>query len=120
MEWLADPAIWVGLATLVALEIVLGVDNLIFIAILVGRLPVEARERARRIGLSLALGMRLALLGAISWATSLTQPLFSVLGHALSWRDCILIAGGLFLLVKATTEIHDRLEVQSSERQADA
>ena len=120
MEWLADPAVWVGLATLVALEIVLGVDNLIFIAILVGRLPPEARERARRIGLSLALGMRLALLATISWATSLTQPLFSVLGHTLSWRDCILIGGGLFLLVKATTEIHDRLEVQLPEQHAGA
>jgi CBS domain containing-hemolysin-like protein len=112
MEWITDPAIWVGLATLIAMEIVLGVDNLIFIAILAGRLPPEQRERARRIGLSLALLMRLALLAVISWVMSLTQPVLTVLGAGLSWRDLILIGGGLFLLVKATTEIHERLEVR--------
>ena len=112
MEWITDPTIWVGLATLVVLEIVLGMDNLIFIAILAGRLPPQARERARRIGLSLALVMRLALLASISWVMSLTKPVFTVWGHGVSWRDLILIAGGLFLLVKATTEIHDRLEVR--------
>jgi CBS domain containing-hemolysin-like protein len=112
MEWIGDPAIWVGLATLVALELVLGVDNLIFIAILVGRLPPQLRERARVIGLTLALGMRLALLAGITWVMSLTRPLVTVLGQGLSWRDLILIAGGLFLLVKATTEIHQRVEVQ--------
>ena len=110
MEWLADPTVWLGLATLVALEIVLGVDNLIFIAILSDKLPPKERDRARILGLSLALVMRLALLGSITWVMSLTTPLFSGWGLELSWRDLILIAGGLFLLVKATTEIHDRLE----------
>jgi CBS domain containing-hemolysin-like protein len=112
MEWMTDPTIWVGLTTLVALEIVLGVDNLIFIAILAGRLPPRERERARRIGLMLALVTRLALLAGISWVMSLTKPVFAVWDHGVSWRDLILIAGGLFLLVKATMEIHDRLEAQ--------
>src|SRR5262245_13463539 len=103
MEWIADPGIWVGLVTLVALEIVLGVDNLIFIAILVGRLKPEVRERARRIGLVLALFMRLVLLAGISWMTTLTKAVFTLLGHEFSWRDLILIGGGLFLIVKATT-----------------
>ncbi|HEU4925211.1 MAG TPA: TerC family protein, partial [Burkholderiales bacterium] len=112
MEWIADPTVWLGLATLVALEIVLGVDNLIFIAILSDKLPPGQRDRARIIGLSLALVMRLALLGSITWVMSLTTPLFALWGLEVSWRDLILIAGGLFLLVKATTEIHDRLEPQ--------
>ncbi len=112
MDWMTDPAIWIGLATLVALEIVLGIDNLIFIAILAGRLPAEQRERARLIGLSLALVMRLALLASISWVMSLRDPVFTVWDHGVSWRDLILIGGGLFLLVKATTEMHDRLEAQ--------
>jgi CBS domain containing-hemolysin-like protein len=112
MEWITDPTVWVGLATLVVLEIVLGVDNLLFIAILAARLPPQQRERARRIGLSIALLMRLALLAGISAVMSLTKPAFAVWGHGVSWRDLILIAGGLFLLVKATMEIHDRLEVQ--------
>jgi len=113
MEWLTDPAIWVGLATLVVLEIVLGVDNLIFIAIIAGRLPPKQRERARRIGLVLAMGMRLALLAGISWVMSLTRPVFTLAGHGFSWRDLILIAGGAFLLIKATMEIHARLEAQA-------
>jgi predicted tellurium resistance membrane protein TerC len=112
MEWISDPTIWVGLLTLVALEIVLGVDNLIFIAILADKLPPGARDRARVIGLSLALVMRLALLASISWVMSLTAPVFGVWRLEFSWRDLILIAGGLFLLIKATTEIHDRLEAQ--------
>ena len=116
MEWIADPAVWVGLATLVALEIVLGVDNLIFIAILADKLPERERKRARLIGLSLALVMRLALLGAISWVMSLTAPLFEVWRFAISWRDLILIAGGAFLLVKATMEIHDRLDPDAQHR----
>jgi predicted tellurium resistance membrane protein TerC len=110
MEWMTDPTVWVGLLTLVALEIVLGIDNLIFIAILADRLPAERRDRARILGLSLALLMRLVLLASISWMMSLREPLFEVWRFAFSWRDLILIAGGLFLLVKATTEIHERLE----------
>ncbi|HEX6691724.1 MAG TPA: CBS domain-containing protein [Burkholderiales bacterium] len=110
MDWLSDPTVWIGLVTLVALEIVLGVDNLIFIAILSDRLPAAQRDRARVIGLSLALVMRLALLAGISWVMSLTAPLVSFWRFEVSWRDLILIAGGLFLLVKATTEIHDRIE----------
>jgi predicted tellurium resistance membrane protein TerC len=110
MEWIADPTVWVGLAALIALEIVLGVDNLIFIAILADRLPPAERDRARIIGLSLALVMRLALLASISWAISLREPVLSLWRLEFSWRDLILVAGGLFLLVKATTEIHDRLE----------
>jgi predicted tellurium resistance membrane protein TerC len=114
MEWLSDPAVWVGLLTLVLLEIVLGVDNLIFIAILADKLPPAQRSRARTIGLSLALVMRLALLASISWVMSLTAPLFAAWQLEVSWRDLILIAGGLFLIVKATTEIHDRLETQGA------
>src|SRR5687768_1400309 len=110
MEWMTDPTVWVELLTLVALEIVLGIDNLIFIAILSDRLPEEQRDRARIVGLSLALVMRLALLASISWMMSLREPLFEVWRFEFSWRDLILIAGGLFLLVKATTEIHERLE----------
>jgi predicted tellurium resistance membrane protein TerC/Mg2+/Co2+ transporter CorC len=120
MEWIADPTVWVGLVTLVVLEIVLGVDNLIFLAILSEKLPPRERQRARIIGLSLALIMRLALLASITWVMSLTAPLFSLWRFTISWRDLILIGGGLFLLVKATTEIHDRLEVQQGERHASA
>ncbi|HYI04683.1 MAG TPA: hypothetical protein VD858_07320, partial [Reyranella sp.] len=110
MEWLADPTVWVGLLTLVALEVVLGVDNLIFIAILADKLPPEQRDRARIIGLSLALLMRLGLLASITWVMSLTAPVLAFWRFEISWRDLILIAGGLFLLIKATTEIHDRVE----------
>ena len=110
LERLTDPAVWVGLATLVVLEIVLGIDNLIFIAILAEKLPPHQRDRARVIGLSLALLMRLALLSVISWLVTLTTPLFHVLGHPFSGRDLILFFGGLFLLFKATSELHERLE----------
>lgn len=110
MEWLLDPSIWIGLITLVILEIVLGIDNLIFIAILAEKLPPHERDRARLIGLSLALVMRLGLLSLISWLVKLTAPLFSILGHPFSGRDLILLMGGLFLLFKATTELHERLE----------
>jgi len=116
VDWIADPTVWVGLATLVALEIVLGVDNLIFLAILSDKLPPKERQRARIIGLSLALLMRLALLASITWVMSLTAPLFSLWRFTISWRDLILITGGLFLLIKATTEIHERLEVQQEQR----
>jgi predicted tellurium resistance membrane protein TerC len=110
MEWLSDPQIWASLLTLTALEIVLGIDNLVFIAILAGRLPAERQDHARKIGLALALITRLALLGSIAWIIGLTRPVFDVLGHAVSWRDMMLIAGGLFLLYKGTSEIHRRLE----------
>jgi len=112
MEFLTDPTIWLGFLTLVALELVLGIDNLIFIAILADKLPPGQRDRARIIGLSLALVMRLGLLMSISWVMSLTTPLFSAFGRDISWRDTILIVGGAFLLVKATMEIHHRLEAQ--------
>src|SRR5690625_114319 len=110
MEFLADPNIWVGLATLVLLEIVLGIDNLVFIAILADKLPPDQRNRARITGLSLALVMRILLLFSISWIVTLTQPLFSVRGFSFSGRDLILIAGGAFLLAKGTMELHERLE----------
>src|SRR5688572_1743553 len=110
MEWIADPAVWVGLLTLVVLEIVLGVDNLIFIAILADKLPAQQRDRARVIGLSLALVMRLGLLASITWVMSLTMPILNFWRFEISWRDLILIVGGVFLLIKATTEIHERLE----------
>jgi predicted tellurium resistance membrane protein TerC len=110
MDWIIDPEIWASLLTLTALEIVLGIDNLVFIAILAGRLPVEQQSRARRIGLALALISRLALLASIAWIISLTQPLFELFGHTVSWRDIVLMAGGLFLLYKGTREIHHALE----------
>lgn len=110
MEWITDPTAWVALATLTALEIVLGVDNIIFISILVARLPERQRDRARTIGLILAAGTRIALLLSITWVMSLTEPLFSVLGKALSGRDLILLGGGLFLLWKSVHEIHGALE----------
>ncbi|WP_244534531.1 TerC family protein [Hyphomicrobium sp. CS1GBMeth3] len=109
-EWMYDPAAWAGVATLVLLEIVLGIDNLVFIAILADKLPPEQRERARFIGLSLALLMRLALLASIAWIVTLTYPLFTILGSEISWRDVILILGGAFLLFKGTMELHERLE----------
>jgi predicted tellurium resistance membrane protein TerC len=105
----------VGLATLAALEIVLGVDNVVFIAILTSRLPAAQQPRVRRLGLMLALGMRIGLLFTISWMMGLTRPLFAVLGHALSGRDLILIGGGLFLVGKATWEIYDKLEADHVE-----
>lgn len=108
--WLSDPQAWIALGTLTALEIVLGIDNIIFIAVLVGRLPVEKRQQARIIGLALAMGMRILLLLAIAWIMRLNQPLFAVWGHAFSGRDLILIGGGLFLLIKSTFEIHNSLE----------
>lgn len=113
MEWLSDPSIWMGLSTLVVLEIILGIDNLVFIAVLADKLPPHQRDKARIIGLALALIMRLILLAALSWIMKLTEPLFEVFGHAFSGRDLILLIGGLFLLFKATMELHERLEGHS-------
>lgn len=110
LQLAADPAAWVALVTLVAMEVVLGIDNLIFISILTNKLPEAYRQRARRIGIGLALIMRLALLGTIAIIVTLTEPVFSVFGHPFSWRDIILIAGGLFLVWKATKEIHHNVE----------
>ena len=107
---LSDPAAWVALVTLIVMEVVLGIDNLIFISILTNKLPPEHRVKARRIGIGLALVMRLALLGTVAWIVRLTAPVFEVFGHAFSWKDMILIAGGLFLVWKATKEIHHSVD----------
>jgi predicted tellurium resistance membrane protein TerC len=110
MEWLADPQLWIAFATLTVLELVLGIDNIIFISILSGKLPAEQQSRARFIGLSLALGMRVLLLLSLSWIIGLTEPLFSIAGKAISGRDLVLLIGGLFLIAKSTHEIHGSLE----------
>ncbi|AIL61149.1 MULTISPECIES: TerC family protein [Pseudomonas] len=115
LELAASPTAWVALATLVAMEIVLGIDNLIFISILTNKLPEEFRSKARRIGISMALVMRLGLLSTIAWIVQLTEPVIDVFGHAFSWKDMILIAGGLFLLWKATTEIHESVDPRAKE-----
>lgn len=107
---LTDPAAWASLVTLSVLEIVLGIDNVIFLSIVAARLPPEQRGKARKIGLAMALIFRVILLGSLSWIIGLTEPLFTVLDLAISWRDIVLIAGGLFLLVKATMEIHAMIE----------
>ncbi|MFA7505811.1 MAG: TerC family protein [Burkholderiaceae bacterium] len=114
-EWLSDPQAWVALATLAALEIVLGIDNIIFISILVGRLPEHQRARGRIIGLSLAMIMRLLLLMSIAWIMRLTTPFFELFGQPISGRDLILVGGGLFLLWKAVHEIHHSLEVPDAD-----
>ena len=110
MDSLTDPQIWIALGTLTFLEIVLGVDNIIFISILSGKLPGHQQVRARRIGLLAAMGMRILLLMSLAWIVKLTAPLFTVIGQEISGRDIILILGGLFLMAKATYEIHDKLE----------
>jgi len=112
-DWISDPTAWLGLATLIVLEIVLGIDNLVFIAILADKLPVHQRNRARLIGLGLAMAMRLGLLAGIAWVVTLTQPLFTVLDAEISGRDLILILGGAFLLFKGTMELHERVEGQA-------
>ena len=114
-DWVTNPEIWLSLVTLSALEIVLGIDNLVFIAILTGRLPAHQRALGRKVGLSLALITRLMLLATLAWIVGLTAPLFSVAGKGFSWRDIILIAGGLFLLYKATVEIHEMVEKDEEE-----
>ncbi|MGH7162343.1 MAG: TerC family protein [Planctomycetota bacterium] len=113
MEWLADPQAWIALVTLVALEVVLGIDNVVFISILAGKLPAAQQARARTAGLALAMGMRVLLLLAISWIVRLTATLFTLVGRDISGRDLILLLGGLFLIAKATREIHDKLESES-------
>jgi len=110
MEWLTDPQVWMALVTLSALEIVLGIDNIIFISIQAGKLPAHQREKARLLGLGLAMFIRIALLFSLTWLMGLTAPLFAVLGNEISGRDLILISGGLFLLWKSTMEIHAKLE----------
>jgi len=110
MDWLADPQTWIAFVTLVALELVLGVDNVIFISILAGKLPADQQQRARQIGLAMAVISRILLLFSLSWIIGLTAPLFSVLNFEISGRDIILILGGLFLLGKSTHEIHQKLE----------
>jgi len=120
VELLTNPETWIALITLTMLEIVLGIDNVIFISILVQRLPTEERDRARLIGLGLAMGMRILLLLTISWIIGLTQPLFEILDRPFSVRDLILIGGGLFLLWKATTEIHESLEGEPAQPGAPA
>jgi predicted tellurium resistance membrane protein TerC len=115
MEWLTDPSIWIAFLTLTFLEIVLGVDNIIFISILSGKLPEQQRGRARLVGLGLAMLMRIGLLLVLAWIIRLTAPLFSVLGQEVSGRDMILIVGGLFLVGKSTFEIHDKLEGEHGE-----
>ena len=120
MEYLlqlaASPAAWVALATLIVMEIVLGIDNLIFISILTNKLPEQYRTKARRIGIGMALILRLGLLGTIAYIVQLTTPVFEVLGKAFSWKDMILIAGGLFLVWKATSEIHHSMTPQVEEK----
>ncbi len=110
MEWLAEPQAWVAFVTLLGLEIILGIDNVVFISILAGKLPPEQQPKARYVGLGLAMFMRIGLLFSISWVIRLTAPLFEIFGHEISGRDLILIIGGLFLLAKATREIHQKLE----------
>lgn len=115
IEFLSDPHVWASLLTLTVLEIVLGIDNIIFISIVAGRLPSEQQGKARTIGLMLALVMRVILLSLIFWIAHLTEPLFAVFGNEISWRDIILIGGGLFLLVKGTMEIHHTVEGEEAE-----
>ena len=115
-EWITDPKIWASLITLMALEIVLGIDNLVFISILAGRLPQHQQSKARKVGLAMALGTRLMLLAALAWIVTLTEPFIHVGDFGLSWRDVILIIGGLFLLYKATHEIHTEVEGDAEDK----
>jgi predicted tellurium resistance membrane protein TerC len=110
MDWIADPEVWIALATLTALEIVLGIDNIIFVSITAGKLPQRQQGRARQVGLLAAMLMRIALLASITWVMRLTRPLFAVASREITGRDLILVLGGLFLLAKSTWEIHENLE----------
>ena len=116
LQLATDPTAWAALATLVVMEVVLGIDNLIFISIITNKLPADQQTRARRIGIGLALILRLALLGTVAWIVHLTEPVFEVFGKGFSWRDLILIAGGLFLLWKATKEIHHSVDPSPEEK----
>jgi predicted tellurium resistance membrane protein TerC len=118
MEWLSDPQIWISLGTLTFMEIILGVDNIIFISILAGKLPANQQAKARQLGLALALITRILLLCGISWMARLVTPLFEVMGHDFSGRDLILLGGGLFLIAKSTHEIHEKLEGADGEKTA--
>jgi predicted tellurium resistance membrane protein TerC len=118
MDWLTDPSIWIAFTTLTVLEIVLGIDNIIFISILAGKLPVHQQQRARLLGLALAMIMRVLLLLALAWIIRLTFPLFTALGQEISGRDLILVIGGLFLVAKSTYEIHERLEGEHGRKSA--
>ncbi|KZM49730.1 TerC family protein [Labrenzia sp. OB1] len=115
LAWVTDPQIWASLVTLTVMEIVLGIDNIVFISVIVSRLPAAMAHRARQIGLALALVFRIALLSVLTWLVGLTAPFFSLGDHTFSWRDAILIAGGLFLLFKATHEIHNGIEGEGEE-----
>lgn len=110
MEMLMDPHIWLSFATLAVLEIVLGIDNIIFLSIITGKLPIAKQPMARKVGLALALGMRIALLASIVWITKLTTPIFTMFEHEVSWRDLIMLGGGMFLLFKGTTEVHHMVD----------
>jgi predicted tellurium resistance membrane protein TerC len=118
VDVLLDPSVWIALGTLTALEVVLGIDNIVFISILAGRLPADQQGRARRTGLMLAMVTRIGLLLTLSWIIGLTAPLFAILGEEVSGRDLILIAGGLFLLAKSTHEIHQKLEGEAGSQSA--
>ncbi|MCJ2371934.1 TerC family protein [Pseudomonas sp. RGM 3321] len=118
LELATSPAAWIALATLVVMEVVLGIDNLIFISIITNKLPEHQREKARKLGIGMALVMRLGLLSTVAYIVQLTEPVFEVIGQAFSWKDMILIAGGLFLVWKATTEIHHSMDVKTEEEKA--
>ena len=120
LDWITNPEIWIALVTLTSLEIVLGIDNIIFISILAGKLPSDQQAKARRVGLSLAMVMRIGLLISLAWIIRLTAPLFTVFEHSISGRDLILLTGGLFLLAKSTYEIHERLEGEEAHVEAKA
>jgi predicted tellurium resistance membrane protein TerC len=120
MDWLTNPETWIALLTLTVLEVVLGIDNAIFISILAGKLPVDRQAKARRLGLFLAMFIRIGLLASLAWIVSLTQPLFHTFGRGVSGRDLILLVGGLFLIAKSTHEIHERLEGEEGEASARA